>query len=383
MPRNRYKYKNTPKASPASDGPASPGLAGVASRTAQKVMDKIASGGEDYLMQNAERILIDSAKLVEEPEFIDLYFNKEKAAQATERWLKKYEARLKAAEKKSEDEFQMVFDEARIKIIDDLVSPAFRKQVDDRLHALANRVIPSNDARKIEMVLILGPMLRMKQIPWGLCGLIIEIYNRSLKQTLDEYQEQDEVVETVIEMLKEEGEEITDPSDILGSSQKLDEVGKKLFQKKPGLYERLQKQADDLIDSFEENLPKGQIPLNLFTEEEIQLPFHHFEEEIGKPLAEMQPSAELSDRLGKRIVQTINEMMTPERFQRLRKDAETTAKTWLRQREKWAIPLQLEVDLLKEDVREDNPFIVGVFFGQMRRTFKSKETAAQGKKKKR
>ena len=37
------------------------------------------------------------------------------------------------------------------------------------------------------------------------------------------------------------------------------------------------------------------------------------------------------------IVQAINEVMTPERFQRMRNDVESTAKTWLRERKKWVL----------------------------------------------
>lgn len=102
MPRNRYKYKQTKNAIPA---PLSQEAVGKPSRTAQRIIDRIARGGQEYLIENAERILIDSASLADEPEFSDVYLNRQNVAKVTEFWLEKYETRLRAAEKEGSDEF--------------------------------------------------------------------------------------------------------------------------------------------------------------------------------------------------------------------------------------------------------------------------------------
>ena len=112
-----------------------------------------------------------------------------KQPEVTERWLKKYEKRLAAAEKKGPDEYHEVFDEMRIEMVAELATPAFRKEVDERLQTLLDRLMTTNDLEKLEMVMVLKPLLGMKSIPWGLCGLILEIYNRTMQRAMQEYEE--------------------------------------------------------------------------------------------------------------------------------------------------------------------------------------------------
>ncbi len=71
-------------------------ISGCGQATAQRMAD----GGVDHLKQNLIDIMIASAKLAEEARIRDLYLDGKKAAQVTERWLKKYDKRLAAAEKK-------------------------------------------------------------------------------------------------------------------------------------------------------------------------------------------------------------------------------------------------------------------------------------------
>ncbi|HZD57993.1 MAG TPA: hypothetical protein VE136_14780 [Anaerolineales bacterium] len=67
------------------------------------MVNRIASGGVDHLRQNFIHVMRDSGSLAEEPEFADLYRAEDKVVQATEHWLKKYEKRLAAAQKKGPD----------------------------------------------------------------------------------------------------------------------------------------------------------------------------------------------------------------------------------------------------------------------------------------
>ena len=82
--RNRKSHAKTPL-------PALQHQARRTSPAAQIVANRLASGGVDYIKQNLIRIMTDSVKLAEEPEFIDLYLDDETAAEASQRWLKKYE----------------------------------------------------------------------------------------------------------------------------------------------------------------------------------------------------------------------------------------------------------------------------------------------------
>ena len=148
---NKRNKKSHAKTSP----PVFPHQARKTSSTVQVVANRIASGGVDYLMQNLIRSMTDSIKLAEEPEFKDLHLDGEKAVEASQRWMRKYEKQLAAAQKKGPDEFQQVFDEMRIELIAELATPAFHKDVDERLEAMFDRLKASKDLEKVEMVLLL------------------------------------------------------------------------------------------------------------------------------------------------------------------------------------------------------------------------------------
>ena len=181
------------------------------------MINRVISGGTDYLMKNLIRIMTDSVKLVEEPEMIDLHLDGQEAAEITQRWMKKYDKRLSAARIKGQDDFQEVFDEMRIKIIAELATPQFRKEVDRRLQAMLDRLSASEDLVKLEMVLLLKPLLGMKNVPWGLCGLIIAIYNRAMQQTIQAYEDEKNVYKAVVEAFESEGKEDFEVADVLKS----------------------------------------------------------------------------------------------------------------------------------------------------------------------
>jgi hypothetical protein len=100
------------------------------SPAAQIVSNRIASGGAEYLMQNLIRIMTDSAKLAEEPEFIDLNLDGLKAANVSWRWMEKYEKRLAEAKMKGPDEYHEIYNEMRIEVVAELATPAFHNEVD-------------------------------------------------------------------------------------------------------------------------------------------------------------------------------------------------------------------------------------------------------------
>lgn len=373
MPRNRHKKKPTQSALPAAQ----------ASPFAKHVIDRIVEGGPEYLMQNALRVMTDSVQLAGEPEFSDLFMDSDKAAEVTERWIKKYEARLDAAEKKGQDAFQEVFDEMRMHVIDDLATPSFRGEVLSRLQAMINRLLPTADVRKLETALLLQALLHNKEIPWGLNGLVLTIYNQAMDQALETHAEAEEAFHAVLQAIEEEAGELPDMQELIESPEKFEQAGLKALEANPELRERAEKLAMDLVDSFEDSLSEGKVPLNLFTNEELTLPFERLEAELGKPIAEMGQSDEIGRLIVSRIVQTVAEIMTPERYQRLRRDVESTLKTWLRQQNKWTAALQFELTALDPEKYEENPFILHAYLGQMRRMREQQEPSRGSKKRKR
>jgi hypothetical protein len=376
MPRRRHQKSQTKTIAPAPEKKSR-----EYSPAAQVIAQRMANGGVDYLKQNLIRIMIDSAKLAEEAEFRDLYLDDEKAAQVTERWLKKYDKRLDAAQKKSPDEYHEVADEMRIEIVAELATPAFRKEVDQRLQTLMDRLMKCKDAKKLEIVMMLTPALRMKSIPWGVCGLILEIYNRTMQRAMQEHEEEQGVLEAVAEAIKAEGEEKTDIFTILKHPDKLEQVGKKIFEAQPGLRQRAEKKIWEMVDAFEDALGHGDVELNLFSEEELMLPFQRIQAEFGEPFTQVQPSEEMRERIFEAVRQALSEIMTPERFRRFREDVEKKATDWLRTRQKWGAALHFELRYLDGGQYEETKFILAAFIGQIYRLGKEHQSATTKKKK--
>jgi glycerophosphoryl diester phosphodiesterase len=375
MPRRRHQKSQTQTTAPTPQKQSREYFP-----AAQVIAQRMANGGVDYLKQNLIRVMIGSAKLAEEIEFKDLYLDGEKAAQVTNRWLKKYDKRLEAAKKKGLDEYHEVADEMRIEIVAELATPPFRKEVDQRLQTLMDRLMRGKDTKKLEMVMMLTPALRMKSIPWGLCGLILEIYNRTMQRAMQEYEEDRSVFDAVAEALKAEGEEEIDIFTILKHPDKLEQIGKKIFEAQPGLRQRAEKQVWEMVEAFEDALGHGDVELSLFSEEELVLPFQRIQAEFGEPFTQAQPPEEMRERIFEAIRQAITEIMTPERFRRFREEVDKTAINWLRTRQKWGAALQFELGHLG-DHYEENKFILVAFIGQIYRLGKEHNPAAKKKKK--
>ena len=362
MARNRHKKSHLKAPSPDLKRPA-----GKTSPAAQIIVNRIIDGGVEYWMENLITIMTDSVKLAGEPEFIDLTLNTKKTAEITQHMLKKNEKRLIAAGKKGQQEAEAVADEIQIEIIAELATPPFRKDVKRRLQALLDRIMANDDLEKLEMILILQPLLGMKDIPWGLCGLVVEIYIRTLKPVAQQVEEEQEILDALARVYKGEGEESFDNPKIMESPEKLDQVAQKLLDENPGLVQIAQKRALDSVDAFENKLALGKIALDLFTEEELLLPFNRLQKEFGMAITEMQPNPEKQKRTFDLIEQTITGIMTPERLQRMREDVESTAKVWMVKQPKWATALQLELDWLEGETYEQNKFVTSAFLGQIYR----------------
>jgi hypothetical protein len=374
MTRNRYKNKrektlslSAPQYEVDQPVPSIPDMVNWA-----------ANGESDDLLQKFIQVLTDSASLADEPEFTDFPLDHKKVFKTFERWLIKYKNRLEAAQKKGFTQFEELFDEMRLKVVDELATPVFYKEVDNRLETMLERVKSDNDLKKIEMILMIKTILQKKQFPVGLCGLIMEIVNRKLNQTLQTYHEEQELYDLVSETIAETGE---DPLKMIDDPEKLNEIEQKLSAARPELRQLAEKQAWDMVDAFEDQLLEGKIKLDLFSDEELILPFQQLEKKYGKPLLEIDDAdEEMPGQIIDAITQTINDLMTPERFQRLRQDIESAAREWACERQEWAIVLRLELEYLAGEKYEDNKFVLATFLGQINRAGKEAKPARKHQK---
>ena len=192
---------------------------------------------------------------------------------------------------------------------------------------------------------------------------------------MQEYEEDRSVFNVVAEALKAEGEEKIDVFAIFKHPDKLEQVGKKIFEAQPGLRQRVEKQIWEMVDAFEDALGQGHVELSLFSEEELMLPFQRIQAEFGEPFTQVQPSEEIREHIFEAIRQALGEIMTPERFRRFREEVDKTANNWLRTHQKWGAALHFELGYLDGDQYEENKFILAVFIGQVYRLGKNTKSA--------
>ena len=195
-----------------------------------------------------------------------------------------------------------------------------------------------------------------------------------------QYEEDKSVYDSVVEAVKAEGEDEIDILKILEHPDKLEQIGKKLFRAQPGLRQRAEKRIWDMVNAFEDELVEGRVVLDLFSQEELMLPFQRYQTEFGESFTQAQPSKEMQEHIFDALRKAITEMMTPDRFRRLREEVDRTAKTWFRTRQKWAAALQFELVYLDGDQYEENRFILAAFFGQIYRLGKEHKSARKSKK---
>lgn len=375
MPRKRYK-KHPIKTSSSQPQNFSTRI----SPDPQAFLKRMVSEGVDSFEDIFITVMNESAQLAGEPEFKDLFMVDEITVEVTERWMRKYEKRLAAAEKKDPDKHHEVLDDMRIRIIDELATPAFRKDVEKRLQSLLDRLMKTQDLDKFELVTLLQPLLSNKRMPWGICGLIIEIYNRTIQQAMRRVEDEFSIFGSIVEALKAEGPDEIDFDNILEHPEQLEQIGHKLFEAHPELRQRAEEQVLDMVDTFEDEVAQGHVDLDLFSEKELVLPFQRLQAEFGEPFKDIQPTDEMRERTFDAICQAITEIMIPERFRRFRDDVEKTAKTWHHTHLKWAAALQYELGYLEGDQYEENKFILAAFIGQVERINKESKPIRRSRK---
>ena len=372
MPRNRMKRIQMKKAAQetAEEQVQVPDELSIHSPAVEQVIDRIASS-KKYLEENFIKIMTESEKLAKEPEFIDLEFDVEKTARVSERLINRNETKLLEAEKKGPNEFTELYDEVRIEIIRELATPVFKKQVKERLEKLFNRLAAGEDLDKLEIVIALQAVFSAKEIPWGVNGLILAIYDRTIQEVLGDAHADAELEEAMKSLVEGKSEE--EITALLQSSEELESAGEKIFADNPELLEQARKQALEIVENFETSLFKGEVVLDLFTQEELDLPFDRLEKETGRPVNDI-----LADETGPLLVmdairQDLVQIMTPERMREMYQQGSEINKAWFAQRTQWAGALELELVWLENEQYDENKFLVCVFFGQLMRANKASE----------
>ena len=350
------------------------------SASARALATRIARAGPDYIKENFVRIMRDSYKLREEPEFRDLYFDVDRAAEVSVKVMKKYEKRAAEMEKAGPDERQMFYDDMRIEIIDELATPEFRRDFLRRLDRCADRLKSTREVEKMEMALFLPPILQLKEIPWGLCGLVTTIYEETKEKAFREYEEDMELFGDFIEAMRR-GADIEEILAMATRPERLAAFTEKL-ESTPSLRERVARNMDQLMEEVSEAISQGKVKLNLFSDEEILLAYVYlaaYIEEAGIEEATADRQA-IALKFVEFVQRSIDEVMTPERAAQMKNHLEELFSKWAHAKGKerrWATyALAVANTLDSWEPYHENPFLMGEYL------YRAKQMGSKGRSRK-
>lgn len=325
----------------------------------------------------AERLmmtLLDSADLIEEPEFeeiiIDPIRSVDTFAEIGEELGIDPEALSRLPDEEREDtQMEMLVTTTQRLLTDDL-----RQDVVDGLNNLRLRLKRSGKREQVAQAAALQSFLRDNEDDgtWSMIGLVQAIVQRSLEAGFELYEASMEVMETG---RLDEGETPLTLSEKLAQSS-LAQRADAVLRKVPGLSGFLEKQADKIWEEGMEAIFEGDLYLELFTLEELEAGSDIFETALGGGVSQETASQEIpsltvteekAKSLISRVDEYITELFTPERLDQLRARLNTTLndpdcpKEWL------AFIMMLGEYMAAEDaVENEKPFLIRAFFGEMR-----------------
>jgi hypothetical protein len=73
----------------------------------------------------------------------------------------------------------------------------FRKEVMKRLERLEDRLMVGDDPERFEVAMLLNQLMKRKELPWGIVGLILAIYERSINQDFEDLKVAEEILSDV------------------------------------------------------------------------------------------------------------------------------------------------------------------------------------------
>ncbi|MBI4675615.1 MAG: hypothetical protein HY741_28560 [Chloroflexi bacterium] len=137
--------------------------------------------------EDSVRASRESYNIAREPEFDDLRFDAEETIAALVRTLAEFEERLARFPARSE-KWRLVYDEARMKMIQLLLTPSFREDVFARWRMYFRRQCRGTDTGKVNTALLIRRYLEEPSY-WLICGLVVAIFERSKVAALAELRE--------------------------------------------------------------------------------------------------------------------------------------------------------------------------------------------------
>ena len=229
--------------------------------------------------------------LRKEPELRDLAFDVEETVEVSLRVREKYENQILQLRHANKSEQIQMRDEVRAEIIDELATPDFRKGVLRRLERAIDRLMKTPAADKLELALVLKILLENKQVPWGLCGIMTDLYCATIDRADQLARAEDKIFGKFRQAFKG-GKDMDRLPAIMKDPERLEALARKI-EAQPGLNDSLQRQTLKRLHAFEQVVSRREVELDLFTDAEILLPLNYLKEYVdGRKIdpAKMDPN---------------------------------------------------------------------------------------------
>jgi len=344
------------------------------------------ASSSDTDMDQFMMLLLDSADLIEEPEFEEIIIDPMHSMETFAEVAQELDIDPGVLDDSFDEERDDALAEALEITIQRLLTDDLRRDIVSALNTLRLRLKRSGKEEEVARVAALQSFLREGTIDagmWSLFGLVQAIVSRSMAAGLALFSVSMELAETA-----PVGEDDTS----LTFSQRLTQspLVKKvdtLLRKTPGLRAYMEKQADKAWDEGMQALFAGDLYLGLFSQDELGEGMYRVAESLrvdidgegtsqGKALpARTQKTA---NTIFSCLEEYVAEICTPARLDQLRSRLDTILSDSDHLGEHLSFVLLLSNSLADDDGEEDRDWLVSAFLGESRWHAKSFEAETEG-----
>lgn len=282
----------------------------------------------EQLQQRLERSLLRSIELRQEPEFADFHFDDQQFTETLERQLKRYKVRLDALINQGDAEVaRELYDQMRIDSIAELVTPAVRRDLQERSDRCLARLRRGSETDRIEALVYVRTLLAGtdQMLPLGICGLFTSIYEDSHQRVLAYLDAELDLRNQFIDGLP--GYQEATAEELLALAQRPEVVAQvtQTMEAHPELRARLERDVDRLIKEIGQAIRQGDIPASFFTDEEILITYADVYNAMSGTLrGKKAPSGPaVARKMFKFMQSNLAAIITPERNRQFRQYLET------------------------------------------------------------
>lgn len=300
--------------------------------------------GPNYFEKNLGRCLKNSYVLREEPEFADFYFDSERTLEAAVRHFPRFKKQINKEAELDRGNTQLVYDDYRLAVIDDLDTPQLREEFRRRLEQCKSRFLNTRDLDNLEMTFIISTWvsigMRRKneaKSPLGLCGLVMSTYEESFDRAMQTIEDAREKIDDDLYAIWCGVHHRKDMEAIVAATERARTVEELTadLEAHPDLALAWERQEENLLEEIQTKLYQGQISLepHPITRDEAVIALDKMEKRhLSKPWhLSRYFLSRASANFASCIYETVDEVVTPQRraalIERFKAEAQTHLKS--------------------------------------------------------